>query len=177
MRLFILLFVKANKMKCPNLEKHSSSLKQRYRYLGKSRSSFSLLEYKDLYFSHPTSCYLYLECNNMGEVKTYKCSNQTYFSPFYQMCVHPSIANCFKHFPLSSNLFPYLQNLYTINNNSNEKQETEAPIMANYRLMPNLNITIANNSLSIKSNDSSYETTEYSNLNTTTEFKTSSILR
>ena len=131
-------------MKCPNLEKHSSSLKQRYRYLGKSRSSFSLLEYKDLYFSHPTSCYLYLECNNLGEVKTYKCSNQTYFSPFYQMCVHPSIANCFKHYPLSSNLFPYLQNLYTLNK-SVEKQETDATlfivtsIMANYRLLPNSN--------------------------------------
>jgi hypothetical protein len=110
----------------------------------------------------------------MGEVKTYKCSNQTYFSPFYQMCVHPSIANCFKHFPLSSNLFPYLQSIYTIND-SNEKQAT--PIMANYRLMPNLNITITNSSLSFKSNDSSYETTAYSNLNSTTEFKTSSILR
>lgn len=172
-------------MKCPNLEKHSSSLKQRYRYLGKSRSSFSLLEYKDLYFSHPTSCYLYLECNNLGEVKTYKCSNQTYFSPFYQMCVHPSIANCFKHYPLSSNLFPYLQNLYTLNN-SVEKQETDAtlfivtPIMANYRLLPNSNsnITSANILLSPKIENAINEASTYSSLNSTTfESKTTSVLK
>ena len=172
-------------MKCPNLEKHSSSLKQRYRYLGKSRSSFSLLEYKDLYFSHPTSCYLYLECNNLGEVKTYKCSNQTYFSPFYQMCVHPSIANCFKHYPLSSNLFPYLQNLYTLNN-SVEKQETDAtlfivtPIMANYRRLPNSNsnITSANILLSPKIENAINEASTYSSLNSTTfESKTTSVLK
>lgn len=100
-------------MKCPNLEKYSSLLNQRYRMLkgpsvsldkvGYSGSSFTLLEYKDLYFSHPNSCILYLECNNLGDIKTFKCSNQTYFSPFYQMCVHPSIANCFKYNPLSSN--------------------------------------------------------------------------
>ena len=172
-------------MKCPNLEKHSSSLKQRYRYLGKSRSSFSLLEYKDLYFSHPTSCYLYLECNNLGEVKTYKCSNQTYFSPFYQMCVHPSIANCFKHYPLSSNLFPYLQNLYTLNN-SVEKQETDAtlfvvtPIMANYRLLPNSisNITSTNILLSPIIENIINETSTYSSLNSTTfESKTTTVLK
>jgi hypothetical protein len=172
-------------MKCPNLEKHSSSLKQRYRYLGKSRSSFSLLEYKDLYFSHPTSCYLYLECNNLGEVKTYKCSNQTYFSPFYQMCVHPSIANCFKHYPLSSNLFPYLQNLYTLNN-SVEKQETDAtlfvvtPMMANYRLLPNSNTNATSTDilLSPKIENTFNETSTYSSLNSTIlESKTTTVLK
>ena len=167
-------------MKCPNLGKQSSSLKQRYRYIGRSRSSFSLLEYKDLYFSHPTSCYLYLECNEHGNVKTFKCSNQTYFSPFYQMCVHPSIANCFKHYPLSSNLFPYLTSIYALNK-SNENAETddnnilETPVMANYRFLGNSTAKITiytktpNTTLSIDQNFNISTSEAYSNINATSK--------
>lgn len=54
------------------------------------------LELKDLYFSHPRECGIYFECDIYGNMTVLECANGTHFSPVYQTCVHPSIANCRK---------------------------------------------------------------------------------
>lgn len=59
-------------------------------------SNLLSLELKDLYFSHPKDCNLYIVCDNQGNITTLECTNGLHFSPFYQSCVHPSIANCKK---------------------------------------------------------------------------------
>jgi hypothetical protein len=54
------------------------------------------LDQKNIYFSHPKECNLYLSCSKMGNLTTLECAEGTHFSPYYQSCVHPSIANCKK---------------------------------------------------------------------------------
>lgn len=55
------------------------------------------LEMKDLYFSHPKDCNSYLSCDLSGNMSVLECLNGTHFSPYYQSCVHPSVANCKKY--------------------------------------------------------------------------------
>lgn len=55
------------------------------------------LETRDLYFSHPKECGVYLGCDQYGNMTVLECLNGTHFSPYYQSCVHPFVANCHKY--------------------------------------------------------------------------------
>lgn len=55
------------------------------------------LETRDLYYAHPSECHLYITCDTQGSFFMLECFNGTHFSPHYQSCVHPSVANCKKH--------------------------------------------------------------------------------
>ena len=55
------------------------------------------METRDLYYAHPSECHLYVTCDLQGSFYMLECYNGTHFSPHYQSCVHPSVANCKKH--------------------------------------------------------------------------------
>ncbi|CAF0832187.1 unnamed protein product [Brachionus calyciflorus] len=73
-----------NKMVCPA------------QHLSKNGEQPSM-ETRDLYFSHPSECHLYITCDQQGNMSILECYNGTHFSPYYQSCVHPSVANCKKY--------------------------------------------------------------------------------
>lgn len=57
----------------------------------------TMIETKDLYFSHPRECSIYIGCDEFGNMSVLECLNGTHFSPYYQSCVHASIAQCKKY--------------------------------------------------------------------------------
>jgi hypothetical protein len=57
----------------------------------------TMIETKDLYFSHPRECSVYIGCDEFGNMSVLECLNGTHFSPYYQSCVHASIAQCKKY--------------------------------------------------------------------------------
>jgi hypothetical protein len=75
-------------------------------------------ELKDIYFSHPNKCNVYIECDKNGNMTEYECKNGTHFSPTYQSCVHPSVANC-KKYP---NIDETLLNARLIGHNKNSNE-------------------------------------------------------
>lgn len=84
-------------MVCPS----QSLLKSSSSYAGydgrNSDGSGALIETKDLYFSHPRECSIYIGCDEFGNMSVLECLNGTHFSPYYQSCVHASIAQCKKY--------------------------------------------------------------------------------
>lgn len=90
-------------MVCPsqNVLKSSSSS---FAVYGRSSGGSSggsgpqtMIETKDLYFSHPRECSIYIGCDEYGNMSVLECLNGTHFSPYYQSCVHASIAQCRKY--------------------------------------------------------------------------------
>lgn len=65
------------------------------------------LETRDVYFSHPSECHLYVTCDIQGNMSILECFNGTHFSPYYQSCVHPSVVNC-KKYPMVRDQTIYL---------------------------------------------------------------------
>lgn len=63
----------------------------------KSSTHMVSVETKDLYFSHPRECSIYIGCDESGNMSVLECLNGTHFSPYYQSCVHSSIAQCKKY--------------------------------------------------------------------------------
>ena len=73
------------------------------------------LETRDVYFSHPSECHLYITCDSQGNMSILKCFNGTHFSPYYQSCVHPSVVNC-KKYPMVK-----AQTIYSLKNHLEAK--------------------------------------------------------
>ena len=106
-----------NEMKCPSYSQIHS---------GEQTLAYDM---KEIYFSHPKECDVYLKCNKNANMTRLECPPGTHFSPYYQSCVHPSIANCKKYLimddsPIQPSRFQQFNHhsYHNINNsyNSNE---------------------------------------------------------
>lgn len=71
------------------------------------------LETRDIYFSHPSECHLYVTCDNQGNISILECFNGTHFSSHYQSCVHPSVVNCKKYPMIKAQTIYTLKSLLT----------------------------------------------------------------